>query len=202
MKFSITDSFSKCDQIPADLVTFTEQIRNGKLQFLCRVISYVVRQWNKLRTEIHNSASHQQFRKSLLSFIKPTCIILFSIHGTVGVKMLVTLRLGFSHLREHRFRHNFHDTLNPLFLAATSLKQLHTIFCAVITFLLLVQFLWTLVSVNSMKLLYQIYFYEEKIQRKVHHRIATFSRVLSNIYLQQDGLMNHSFIGHTYIHDL
>ena len=34
MKFSITDFFSKCDQIgsfPADLITFTEEIYNGKL---------------------------------------------------------------------------------------------------------------------------------------------------------------------------
>ena len=34
MKFSIKDFFSKCDQIrmfPADLVTFTEKIVNGKL---------------------------------------------------------------------------------------------------------------------------------------------------------------------------
>ena len=30
-KFSITDVFSKCDQIR----TFTEEIRNGKFQFLC-----------------------------------------------------------------------------------------------------------------------------------------------------------------------
>ena len=38
MKFSIKDFFSKCDQIrgkPADLVTFTEETRNGKLHFLC-----------------------------------------------------------------------------------------------------------------------------------------------------------------------
>ena len=37
MKFSIQDFFSKCDQIrrPADLVTFTEEILNGKLHFLC-----------------------------------------------------------------------------------------------------------------------------------------------------------------------
>ena len=146
----------------------------------------------------------QEIAISLLAFIafKPTCSSQFFIHHHVGVRLLVRLRLGFSHLREHKFRHNFHDTLNPLFLAATSLKQFHTTFCAVTTFLLLVQFIWTLVSVNSMKLLYQIYFYEEVIQRKVHHRIATFSKVLSNIYLQQDGLMNHSFIGHTYIHDL
>ena len=56
----------------------------------------------------------QQFRKLLLSFIKPTCSLLFSIHHPAGVKLLVRLRLGFSYLREHKFRHNFHDILNPL----------------------------------------------------------------------------------------
>ena len=41
MKFSIPYFFSKCDQtnpqFPADLVTFTEEIHNGKLHFLCSV---------------------------------------------------------------------------------------------------------------------------------------------------------------------
>ena len=77
-------------------------------------ILYVVREWNKLSTEICNSTSNQQFRKSCLCFIKPTCSSLFSIHHLVGVKLLVRLRLGFRHLHEHKFRHNFHDTLNPL----------------------------------------------------------------------------------------
>ena len=37
MKFSIKDFFSKCDQIrnTVDLVTFTEEILNAKLHFLC-----------------------------------------------------------------------------------------------------------------------------------------------------------------------
>ena len=41
LKFSIKDFFSKCDQIcsllqeTADLVTFTEEILNGKLHLLC-----------------------------------------------------------------------------------------------------------------------------------------------------------------------
>ena len=43
MKFSIKDFFSKCDQIPpqktADLVTFTAEILNGKLHFLCSEIN-------------------------------------------------------------------------------------------------------------------------------------------------------------------
>ena len=39
MKFSNTDFFSKCDQIRSFLgfVTFTEEILNGKLHFLCSV---------------------------------------------------------------------------------------------------------------------------------------------------------------------
>ena len=75
---------------------------------------YVVREWKRLRTENRNSNSSQEFRKSLLSFIKPTCSFLFSIHHSVGVKLLLRLRLGFSHLYDHKFRQNFHDTLNPL----------------------------------------------------------------------------------------
>ena len=46
-------------------------------------IPYVVRKWNRLSTEIRNSTSCQEFRKSLLSFIKPTCFSLFSIHHHV-----------------------------------------------------------------------------------------------------------------------
>ena len=34
MKFSIKDFFGKCDQIRADLVTFTQEILYGKLHFL------------------------------------------------------------------------------------------------------------------------------------------------------------------------
>ena len=42
MKFFIKDFYNKCDQIcrflqiPADLVTFTKEILNEKLRFLCR----------------------------------------------------------------------------------------------------------------------------------------------------------------------
>ena len=48
MKFSIEDFFSKCDQIrsflqfPADLVTFTEEILNGKPYFLCSDLNDVL----------------------------------------------------------------------------------------------------------------------------------------------------------------
>ena len=36
------------------------------------------------------------------------------MHDPHGLKLLTRLRLNFSHLRAHKFRHNFRDTLNPL----------------------------------------------------------------------------------------
>ena len=40
---------------------------------------------------------------------------LFSIHDPVGVKLLTRLRLQFSHLNEHKFRHNFKDCVSPMY---------------------------------------------------------------------------------------
>ena len=39
---------------------------------------------------------------------------LFSVYDPLGVKLLTRLRLEFSHLNEHKFRHGFKDTLSPL----------------------------------------------------------------------------------------
>ena len=38
----------------------------------------------------------------------------YNIHDPIGLKFLTRLRVNFSHLREHKFRYNFVDTLNPL----------------------------------------------------------------------------------------
>ena len=78
-------------------------------------IPYVLKEWNRLSTEIRNSLSCKEFRKSLSPFTKTTCSSRFSIYRPIGVKLLVRLRLGFSHLREPKFRHNFQDALNPLY---------------------------------------------------------------------------------------
>ena len=54
------------------------------------------------------------FRKKLLTFIRPSEKSIYNIYDPQGSKLLNRLRLGFSHLREHKFRHNFADTVNPL----------------------------------------------------------------------------------------
>ena len=35
-------------------------------------------------------------------------------HNSEGLKLLAKLRLGLSHMRYHKFKHNFLDNINPL----------------------------------------------------------------------------------------
>ena len=55
-----------------------------------------------------------KFLKNLLNFIRPCSNSIFNIHNPYRIKLLTRLRLGLSHLRDHKFRHCFQDTLNPL----------------------------------------------------------------------------------------
>ena len=54
------------------------------------------------------------FKTKLVSFIRPVSSNVYNIFDPVGLKLLTRLRLGFSHLNEHRIRHNFQDCINPL----------------------------------------------------------------------------------------
>ena len=63
---------------------------------------------------MQNSESLVVFKSKLLSFIRPSTRSIFSVNDPEGVKYLTRLRLRFSHLNEHKFRHGFLDTLNPL----------------------------------------------------------------------------------------
>ena len=74
-------------------------------------LPYTINEWNKLDPEIRRIDLYVGFGKKLLSFIKPENK---SIYEPLGIKLLNRLRVDFSHLNEHKFRHNFVDTLNPL----------------------------------------------------------------------------------------
>ena len=74
----------------------------------------VITEWNKLDINIKSMTSYTAFKNALLSFIRPKHVDTFGIHNPIGLQLLTRLRLGFSHLNEHKFRHNFRDFLNPL----------------------------------------------------------------------------------------
>ena len=54
--------------------------------------------------------------------------------------MLRKLRLDFSHLREHKFRDGFKDTLNPLCICKTEAKTFPFLFLRLMITILLVCF--------------------------------------------------------------
>ena len=75
---------------------------------------YSIKEWCALSEEIRNVVSVNKFKEIILSFIRPTENSVFAIHVTKGLKLLTWLRLNFSHLNEHKFRHGFRDTVDPM----------------------------------------------------------------------------------------
>ena len=74
----------------------------------------IIMEWNNLDLEIRNSDNLQHFRKKILKFIKPSAETIFGIHNPLGIKLLSRLRMGLSHLREHKFKHGFLDSIDPI----------------------------------------------------------------------------------------
>ena len=69
---------------------------------------------NKLDCYISNANSFEVFKKSILSFTRAMSKSIYNIHNPLGIKFLTRLRIGFSQLKEHKFRHNFQDSINPM----------------------------------------------------------------------------------------
>ena len=74
---------------------------------------YCIHEWNKIVVSTRN-LPFNIFRNSLLQSIQPNLRSVFNLHNPNGIKHLTRLRLGLSHLREHKFKHNFQDSINPL----------------------------------------------------------------------------------------
>ena len=74
----------------------------------------VISKWNRLDIDIRNSSSITVFKKELLKFIRPEPNSAYDIRVTKGLKLLSRLRLGLSHLVDHKFRHNFQDFVSPM----------------------------------------------------------------------------------------
>ena len=57
-----------------------------------------------------------------MKFIRPSSNSIINCHSPNGIKLITRLRLGLSHLRELKFRHNFQDTLNPICICGDDIK--------------------------------------------------------------------------------
>ena len=116
------------EQVPSYLINLipkNNQIirtRNSHIPiFHCRTDCFkysffpsTLRDWFNLDENIKNSESISIFKNRLLSFIRPVQNSVFNIFDPKGLKLLTRLRLEFSNLNEHRFRHNFEECVSPL----------------------------------------------------------------------------------------
>ena len=68
-------------------------------------------EWNKVDVTFRKSESLPYFRNALLKVGWSTAKPVYNIHNPIGLKLLTRLRLGLSHLNEHKFKHNYQDCI-------------------------------------------------------------------------------------------
>ena len=98
-------------------------VRVNNNYFMNTFFPSTITEWNKLDLSIRNSASLNVFKVRLLQFVGPLENSVFTCHNPIGIKYLTRLRLGFSHLRYHKFKHGFLDAVDPLCSCSTAIEN-------------------------------------------------------------------------------
>ena len=61
-------------------------------------------------------------------FTRPSPNNIFDIYNPYGIKLLTRLRLGLCHLNEHKFKHGFNDTINPICICGGNIESINSFF--------------------------------------------------------------------------
>ena len=69
---------------------------------------------NNLDPTLSNSKGFADFKNSILKFIRPSPNNFFNCNTHKGIRFITRLPVRMSHLREHKFKHNFQHCLNPI----------------------------------------------------------------------------------------
>ena len=62
-------------------------------------------EWNNLDKSIWSSEGFALFKKSILQFIRPSPNRTSDCYNPISIKLITRLRLGLSHLQDHKFKH-------------------------------------------------------------------------------------------------
>ena len=81
-----------------------------------------MREWNQLDESFKSSPTISVFKRELIRLMRPQKRSLFGFHDIKGVRLLTRLRVEFSDLREHRFRHNFQCS-SPMCFCLTGIEN-------------------------------------------------------------------------------
>ena len=73
-----------------------------------------ITEWNDLDYSLRNAPSVNVFEKNISKFIRLGPGKDFNIYNPFGLKLLTILHFGLSHLRGHKYNHNFSDCLDEI----------------------------------------------------------------------------------------
>ena len=80
-------------------------------------------EWNNLDPKLRNSENFRVFKNNILKFIRPKPNGFFNCCNLKGIRLITRLRLELSHLREHKFKYNFQNCLNPFCSYGSSIES-------------------------------------------------------------------------------
>ena len=75
--------------------------------------------------KIRKANSLMSFENSSLRVGRLTAMPTYGVHNPIGLKFLTRLRLGPSHLNEHKLKHNFKDCINSLCSCSLEIESSH-----------------------------------------------------------------------------
>ena len=82
--------------------------------FSKKIFPSAVIAWNKLDSRLSKARNFINFKKTILSFIRPKANSVFNCNSSKGLKFVTRLPLWLGHLREHKFKQSFQDFINLL----------------------------------------------------------------------------------------
>ena len=91
-----------------------------------------MKEWNNQK--IWKFKSISVFKSKILKLIRPEPNNVYYCHNLKGIKLLTRLRLGLSHLHDHKFKHNFQDCLCPLCFCSDEIETSTHYLCQCPTF--------------------------------------------------------------------
>lgn len=102
--------------------------------FKSSLFPFATNEQKKLNFKTRKTELLLSFRKILLKIDQPLPKSSFNIYNTTGLKLLVRLKLAFSHINSQRFSLNFSNRVNPLCSCSLEIESWFHFSCTVIFF--------------------------------------------------------------------
>ena len=90
---------------------------------LMKILPFLRRSLSNLDPNLPNSGNFANFKNDNVKFIRPKPNSFFNCCNLKGIRLITRLRLELSHLREHKFKYNFQNCLNPLCSCGSSIES-------------------------------------------------------------------------------